>query len=128
MIFTAICIGVNSFENTASSDSSYASATRIAAYVSDLISDAVLCAGEDNGEMSVEIELPERINGMTYMVYPSEDGKRILVRINSPGLEKEYGYPLITASDSLKLSGSVISYPKGHMIRIDPAAGSVTIS
>jgi hypothetical protein len=121
-IFSAIYIGFNSFYNTSASDSRAQSATMIAAYVSDHITE--LSSGVDASEEN--IDLPGSINGEGYLVYPSMDGHSICV-ITAHEHSRAYLSPIIGGS-ALVVKGFLISEPDEHHIAFDPAAKTVTLS
>lgn len=126
MVFTAMCTGFNSFRNTASSDARTASASMISAYVSSCISDMV---GPEVSEIIVkEVELPEFVNGKTYIITPSPDGRNIIIKINDAHGLYEYMAPLLLRADGVTITGFIVSTPPGHTITYDSRSGTVILS
>jgi hypothetical protein len=117
LIFTAVFIGFNSFGNTASADARSAAAYHVAVQVSERITGAAL--GEASATGSIDV--PGRICGSPYVIYPSRDGKAICVLIE--GDEQEA--PVLAPAD-LKIEGFMLSLPPEH--RIDYDASTKTLA
>ncbi len=118
LIFTAIFIGASSFGNTASADATAEAAYRVAAHVSRCVSDAT----ESGASVTRDIDLPERICGQSYVVFPSSDGKAICVLIG----RDIYRAPLIVPGTA-KVEGSMISVPPVHRIDYDAHSKTLTL-
>jgi hypothetical protein len=119
LIFTAIFIGFNSFGNTASADARSAAAYRVAVQVSERIS------GITMGEASVtgSIDIPERICGSPYIIYPSRDGKAICVLVGWDEQEAP-----VMAPASIKIEGFMVSLPADHRIDYDASIKTLTLA
>ncbi len=117
LIFTAVFIGFSSFGNTASADARSAAAYRVAVQVSWRISAAALA----DGPVSESIDIPGRICGSPYIVYPSGDGKAIRVLVD--GEEREA--PVI---GDVKIEGFMTSLPAGHRIDYEPSSGTAVLA
>jgi len=119
LIFAAIFIGFNSFGNTASADARSSAAYRVAVQVSERISGIAL------GEASVtgSIDVPGRICGSPYVIYPSKDGKAICVLVDGD----EQKAPVL-APDGIKIEGFMVSLPAGHMIDYDASIKTVELA
>jgi hypothetical protein len=121
-IFSAVYIGFNSFYQTAASDARAESATEIAMYVSGHISGL---AGGDKAVVQ-EIDLPDRINGDGYVVYPSRDGREICVMAGRDHT-REYSSPIVCGSD-VEIKGFMVSGPDEHRLAYDPSTSTVTLA
>ncbi len=116
LIFTAVFIGLNSFSNTASADARSAAAYRVAVQVSGRIS-AVAMA---DASVSESIDIPGRICGSPYIVYPSGDGKAIRVLVD----DEEREAP-VTAD--VTIEGFMVSLPDGHRIDYGPSSKTLVL-
>jgi hypothetical protein len=119
LIFTAIFVGLNSFGNTASADARAEAAYNVAVRVSERIS----CAVESRASVIENLDLPERIDGYSYVVYPSEDGKAVYVLIG----RERYSAPVIVQGD-IRAEGFMISVPDTHGIEYDGSSRTITLS
>lgn len=119
LIFMAIFIGFNSFCNTASADARSAAAYRVAVYVSERISDAAL----SEASVTRSIDIPGRICGRPYMIYPSRDEEAICVLVD--GDEQEAP---IMAPAGLKIEGFMVSVPAAHRIDYDVSSKTLTLA
>ena len=116
LIFTAVFIGFNSFGNTASADARSAAAYRVAVQVSERISGVATM----DASVTESIDIPGRICGSPYIIYPSRDGKAICVLVDG----EERKAPVM-APAGMKIEGFMLSLPAGH--RIDYDAPSKTL-
>ena len=119
LIFTAVFIGFNSFSNTANADARAESAYRIAVYVSQCASDA----SESGATVMKSIDIPERICGSSYVVYPSNDSRSICVFVNN----EEYTAPIVAPVD-VKVKGFIVSVPAEHRIDFERSSNTLTLS
>jgi hypothetical protein len=119
LIFTAIYIGFGSFGNTASGDARSAAAYRVAVHVSERMSGAVL----GGASVTESIDVPGRICGSPYMIYPSRDGKAICVLMDGDGQEAP-----VLAPDGVKVEGFMMSLPEGHRIDYNASAKTLTMA
>lgn len=119
LIFTAVFIGFNSFGNTALADARSAAAYRVAVQISERISGVAL------GEASVSesIDVPGRICGSPYIVYPSGDGKAICVLVD--GDEQEA--PVMVPAGN-KIEGFMVSLPPDHRIDYDASTKTLALA
>ena len=116
LIFSAIYIGLSSFSNTAVADARSEAAYRVAALVGQRISEA---AGSQ-ASVDESVDLPERICGLSYVVYPSGDGRGIYVLVG----REAYEAPIIAPAD-IRVEGFMVSTPGVH--RIEYEASSKTL-
>jgi len=119
LIFTAVFIGFNSFGNTASADARSSGAYRVAAQVSERLSGVAL----DRASASESIDIPGRICGSPYIVYPSRDGRSICVLVD--GIEQEAPIPV---SATTKMEGFMVSLPTRHRIDYDPYSKTLMLA
>lgn len=119
LIFTAVFIGFNSFDNTASADARSAAAYRVAVRVSERISGVAL--GEASATGSIDV--PGRICGSPYVIYPSRDGKAICVLIE----RDEQEAPVLAPAD-LKIEGFMVSLPPEHRIDYDASTKTLALA
>lgn len=119
LIFTAACIGFGSFGNTASADARSAAAYHIAVRVSERISGMAL--GGASAEES--IDLPGRICGSPYVIYPSRGGRSVCVLVG--GIEQEAP---ILAPAYVEIKGLIVSLPAGHRIGYDAPSRTVRLA
>jgi hypothetical protein len=119
LIFTAVFIGFSSFVNTASADARSAAAYRIVSSVGECIADASM----SGSEVTCARDLPERICGSAYVIYPAKCGHSLCVLVNG----QEYEVPVVVPA-GLKLQGFMISAPQEHRIVYDPQSAAITIS
>ncbi len=119
LIFTAIFVGVNSFNNTASADARAEAAYAVAVRVSERISGAV----ESHTSVIEKIDLPERICGRGYLVYPSDDGRAICVLVE----RDTYEAPVI-APGNVKVEGFMVSAPNSHLIEYEASTQTITLT
>lgn len=110
IVFAGIYIGFSSFGNTASADARSAAAYHVATLVSERLSEAAL--GE--ASLTESVDIPGRICGSPYLIYPSADGKAICVLAD--GDEQEA--PALIPSD-VRIEGFMMSLPAGHTIEYD---------
>ena len=101
MVFMAIWAGVNSFQNTVTVDTAAVAQQEISAYVCGVIIEAV---GDGDHTVSMELDIPEFINGEPYLVYPSIDGRSIRITCNILHRQMDVLYPL-----NLRVAGIRIS-------------------
>jgi hypothetical protein len=118
LIFSAVFIGFESFDSTASSDATREAANLITVHLSGYMYDAI--AGD--ASVSKKIDLPERICGRTYVVWPSGDGRGLCVLVGGD----RYEAPVI-APDGIKVSGFMVSVPDVHRIDYDPQLKTMTL-
>lgn len=119
LIFTAVFIGFTSFGNTASADAMSAASYRVASQVGAYVSDACM----SGAAVTKSIDVPERICGSPYLIYPSRDGHAICVLIGSAEYESAIVLPAGT-----KLQGFLVSVPPGHRIDYEPSSKTLTLS
>ena len=119
LIFTAVYIGFNSFSNTASSDALSEAGYRLAISLGDRISDAV----DGDVRVSENIDMPERICGHGYLIYPSADGNSLCILVDDGTVET----PLIVP-EGVRIRGFMISVPDSHRMEYDPASKTLTIT
>ncbi len=119
LIFSAVFIGFNSFSNTANADARSESAYRVAVYVSECVSDA----SESGATVMKSVDMPERICGSPYVVYPSNDSRSICVLVNNV----EYEAPVVT-SPNVKVQGFMVSVPAEHYIDFERSSDTLTLS
>jgi hypothetical protein len=110
LIFAAVFVGFNSFANTASSDATSEAAYRVAVLVSERLSGAV----ESQSSVTEDIDLPERICGRSYLVYPSDSGGAVYVLVG----RETYEAPVILPDD-VKAGGFMVRVPGLHRIDYD---------
>jgi hypothetical protein len=118
LIFSAVFIGFESFNGTASSDAMQEAAYKVAVYLSGCMYDAI--AGDV--AVSKSIDLPEHICGRTYLVYPSSTGRSICVLVGGA----RYEAPAV-APGGIKVSGFMVSVPDVHRIDYDPRSKTMTL-
>jgi hypothetical protein len=110
LIFTAVFVGFSGFANTASSDATSEAAYHVAVLVSERLSDAA----ESQASVTEDIDLPERICGRSYLVYPSDSGSAVCVLVG----RETYEAPLILPGD-VNARGFMVSAPGSHRIDYD---------
>ncbi|BAI62640.1 conserved hypothetical protein [Methanocella paludicola SANAE] len=119
LIFTAVFVGVSSFNNTASADARAQAAYSVAVRVSDRMSGAV----ESHASVVDEMALPERICGRSYLVYPSGDGRAVCVLVG----REAYEAPLIVPGD-INVEGFMVSAPGSHRIQYEASSKTLTLT
>ena len=119
LIFTAVSIGFNSFINTASADARSAAAYRIASCVSECIADASM----SGSTVTHAGDIPDRICGSVYVIYPSESGHSLCILVKG----EEYEVPVIVPA-GMKLEGFIVSVPQEHRIVYDPGSNTLAMS
>lgn len=119
LIFTAVFIGLSSFSNTASEDASAKAAYDVAALVGERMS----AAAGSQSSVVVDIDLPERICGRIYLVYPSEDSRVFYVLVG----RETYEAPLIIPED-VKVGGFMVSVPGTHRIVYQSSSKTLTMA
>ncbi len=119
LIFTAVFIGFSSFLTTASSDATSEAAYRVAAYLSERVSDAV----EAGVSSETSLDLPPRLCGHSYLAFPSRGGKAVCVLVDG----ERYEAPVILPAN-VKVEGFVVSLPSSHNIGYDASTGILTIT
>lgn len=117
LIFTAVFIGFNSFSNTATAEARSAAAYRLAMQVSGQVSAIALA----DAPASESIDIPGRICGSPYVIYPSKDGKAIRVLVD--GQEREA--PVLA---DVNIVGFMVSLPAGHHMDYDPASKTLSLA
>jgi len=119
LIFTAIFVGLGSFSGTAMADARSEAAYRVAALASQRMS------GEIEGQVMVveDIDLPERICGQSYLVYPSGDGREVYVLAG----RETYEAPVIAPGD-VKARGFIISTSNMRRIGYDSTSRTLTLT
>jgi hypothetical protein len=111
---------VNVFSSTTEAD-----ATAIAAYRVASISAAILeIVGPGDVSGACEIDLPEQICNMPYLVYLSPDGHDICVSVSG----HLYHAPVMLRANNVKMTGFIASAPPGHTVAYDAVSRTVTIS
>ena len=116
LIFSAIFVGLSSFSNTAIADARSEAAYRVAALVGQRIS---IAAGSQ-ASVDESLDLPERICGLSYVVYPSGDGRGVYVLVG----RETYEAPVIAPAD-IRIEGFMVSTPCSH--RVEYEASSKTL-
>lgn len=119
LVFTAIFVGVGSFNNTASADARAEAAYGVAVYVSERISGAV----ESHASVVEAVDLPERICGRSYLVYPSDDGRAVCVLVE----HETYEAPVIAPGD-IRVEGFMVSMPNSHRIEYEASSKTLTLT
>ncbi len=119
LVFTAVFVGVSSFNNTASADARAQAAYGVAVSVSDRMSGAV----ESDASVAEELAIPERICGRSYIVYPSEDERAVRVLVG----RETYEAPLIVPGD-VKVEGFMVSVPGPHRIEYEASSKTLTLT
>jgi hypothetical protein len=119
LIFTAAFTGFSCFLGTASSDATSEAAYRLAAYLGGRMSDAI----EAGTTSDTGLDLPARICGHSYIVFPSRGGRAICVLIDG----ERYEAPAILPA-GVRVEGFMVSLPASHSIRYDESSKTITIS
>ncbi len=121
VIFLALGTAVNVFSSTAEADSTAIAAYRVASMVS-FLSCEIVGPGDISG--ACEIDLPEQICDMPYLVYLSPDGHDICVSVSG----HLYHAPVMLRANNVKMTGFIASAPPGHTVAYDAVSRTVTIS
>lgn len=119
LVFAAVAIGASSFARTASADARAAAAYAVAARVGE----GMAAAAEGPASASVDVELPERICGRSYIVFPSRGGASVCVLVGADAYEA----PLIVPED-VDPGGLMVSVAGPHRIVFESSSRALTIS
>jgi hypothetical protein len=119
LVFTAVFVGFDSFTSTATADAMSEAAYRVAVQVSRSISGASVTGVR----VTESVDIPERICGRPYVVYPAEDGSSVRVLVG--GVEREA--PVILPA-WVKIEGFMMSLPPGHRIDYDPYSKTLSLA
>lgn len=117
LIFTAIVVGFGSFGTTAKADATAGAAYRVAALVGACASEMA----ESDASVAREVEIPERICGHGYIVYPSDGSRSVRVLVG----RKAYEAPAILPG-GVTVEGFLVSVTGPHRIVYKGASKTLT--
>jgi len=124
-VFVSLLMAFSTGATTARNDAAALAAQSMAYKVSAKLCDLV---GDGSASASMPLDLPEDICGQPYLIYPSDDGRHVIVRVDFVGVSEEYGSPLTLRKDGVRIAGFIESGPGVHRIAYDARDGTVTIS
>ncbi len=119
LIFTAAFTGFSCFLGTSSSDATAEAAYRVAAHLSGRMSDAI----EAGASSYTSLDLPARICGHPYLVFPSYGGRAICVLIEG----ERYEAPAMLPAD-VRVEGFMVSASASHHVLYDANSKTITLS
>jgi hypothetical protein len=124
LIFLSLAGALFAFSATARDDAAAIAAGRVASAIGAAAGEAV---GSGDTSASLAIDLPERICGMPYLVYPLPDEHSILICLSTGRIMQEYGAPIPLRAGNVHLEGFITGPPGSHAVTYDPATRTVTL-
>lgn len=124
-VYLSLGIAFNAFTATAGMDATEIAASHVAAAVSASITDV---AGKGDISASKHILLPEKICGRPYFVYPSQDGRHLILSVDGEPDRREYRTPVLVTCESWRIEGFIASDQRDHMIVYDAVSRTVSLS
>lgn len=124
-VFLSLFAAFSVAATTAENDAMAIAAENVASAVSTAICDVT---GDGTISASTSPDLPSAICGRPYLVYPSADGRQLIVSVNRAGQPRKYTAPLLLRMDGVRIAGFIVSAPGEERVAYDAATRTVTIS
>ncbi|CAJ36044.1 hypothetical protein RCIX643 [Methanocella arvoryzae MRE50] len=124
-VFLALFAAFSMAAATAENDATAIVAKNIASAVSAAICGA---AGDGTASAHITLELPPDICGKPYVIYPSADGRHLIVMVSRTGQPQKYETPLELRADGVRIEGFAASDQGELRISYDTGARMVTLS
>jgi hypothetical protein len=121
VIFLSLCMAVNVFSSTTEADATAIAAYRVASMVSSS-SCEIVGPGDISG--ACELDLPDQICNMPYLVYLPSSERDIYVSVSG----HLYHAPVLLRTNNVKITGFITSMPPGHTVSYDAVSRTVTIT
>jgi len=124
IVFLSLSAASSVFYASSRDDAMAIAAFRVASIVSSSTCEVV---GSGETSASVAMDLPGLVCGMPYVVYPSPDGRSLVIDAGTGTISCQYSAPLPLRADGVRLAGFVASPPSGHAVEYDAVSRTVTL-
>ena len=119
-LFAAFSVAATTAENDATAIAAYNIASMVSASVSDV-------AGDGTASARATLDLPADICSRPYILYPSADGRHLVVMVSRSGQPQKYAAPLEMRTDGVRIAGFMAGEREKHCVAYDAGTETVTI-
>ncbi|WP_424358109.1 hypothetical protein [Methanocella sp. MCL-LM] len=120
-LFAAFSVAATTAENDATAIAAYNIASSVSASISEV-------AGDGTASARATLDLPGDICSRPYIVYPSADGRHMVVMVGRAAQPQKYAAPLEMCTDGVRIAGFMAGGQEKHSLAYDVDTGTVTIS
>lgn len=120
-LFAAFSVAATTAENDATAIAAYNIASSVSATIGDV-------TGDGTASARATLDLPEDICSRPYILYPSTDGRHLVVMVSRSGQPQKYVVPLEMRTNGVRVAGFMTGGQEKHSIAYDASTGTVAIS